>query len=129
MVAVLSSRPTSSLMTVDDGAAGQGGDILQHLLAAVAEAGGLDAHHVQGAPQTVDDQGVQGLALHVLGNDHQLLAGLDQLFQNGQNVGDDRDLLVGDEDIGLIQVGFHLLSVGDHVGSDRSNCMPSTTSE
>ena len=37
-------------------AAGQDGDILQHLLAAVAEAGSLDSHHIQGATQTVDDQ-------------------------------------------------------------------------
>ena len=35
-------------------AAGEDGDILEHLLAAVTEAGSLDAHHVQGAPQTVD---------------------------------------------------------------------------
>ena len=72
----------------DHGAAGQDGNILQHLLAAVAEAGSLDAHHVQGAPQTVHDQGGQGLALHVLRDDQQLLAGLDDLLQNGQNVGD-----------------------------------------
>ena len=31
------------------GAAGENGDILEHLLAAVAEAGGLDADHVEAA--------------------------------------------------------------------------------
>ncbi|CAN4044979.1 AAA+ ATPase domain-containing protein, partial [Dysosmobacter welbionis] len=56
------------------GAAGQNGDILQHLLAAVAKAGSLDTHHVQGAAQTVHDQGGQSLALHVLRDDQQLLA-------------------------------------------------------
>ena len=40
IVASCSSMPSSLEMTV---AAGQDGDILQHLLAAVAEAGGLDA--------------------------------------------------------------------------------------
>ena len=34
----------------------------------------------------VDDQGVQSLALNVLSDDDQLLAGLDQLLQNGQDV-------------------------------------------
>ena len=42
------------------------GDILQHLLAAVTEAGCLDAHHVQHALQTVDQQGAEGLTLHIL---------------------------------------------------------------
>ena len=102
----------------DDGAAGEDGDILQHLLAAVAEAGGLDAHHVQGAPQTVDDQGVQSLALNILSDDDQLLAGLDQLLQDGQDVGDDGDLLIGDEDIGVVNDGLHLLGIGDHIGGD-----------
>ena len=73
------------------------GDILEHLLAAVAEAGGLDAHHVQGAAQAVDDQGGQGVALHILSDDQQLLAGLDHLLQNGQQLLDIGDLLVGDE--------------------------------
>ena len=84
----------------DDSAAGEDGDILQHLLAAVAEAGGLDAHHVQGAAQAVDDQGGQGVALHILSDDQQLLAGLDHLLQNGQQLLDVGDLLVGDEDVG-----------------------------
>ena len=99
-------------------AAGEDGDILQHLLAAVAEAGGLDAHHVQGAAQTVHDQGGQGLALHILGDDEQLLAGLHHLLQQGQDVGDDGDLLIGDEDVGVVHDGLHLLGIGDHVGGD-----------
>ena len=84
MVASFRVSPSSSLMTWS---AGQDGDILQHLLAAVAEAGRLDAHHVQGAPQTVDHQGAEGLALHVLGDDEQLLTGLQHLLQQGQDVG------------------------------------------
>ena len=64
----------------DDLAAGQGGDVAQHLLAAVAEARRLDRQDVQDAAQLVDDQRRQRLAVDVLGDDHQLLAtGLDQL--------------------------------------------------
>ena len=85
---------------------------------AVAEAGGLDAHHVQGATQTVHDQGAQGLALHILSDDEQLLAGLHQLLQQRQDVGDDGDLLIGDEDVGVVDDGLHLLGIGDHVGGD-----------
>src|SRR5699024_8418713 len=82
------------------------------------EAGGLDAHHVQGAAQTVDDQGGQGVALHVLGDDQQLLAGLNHLLQQGQQLLDVGNLLIGDEDEGVVQNGLHLLGVGDHIGGD-----------
>ena len=41
----------------DDLAAGQDGDVLQHGLAAVTEARGLDGDGLEGAPDLVDDQG------------------------------------------------------------------------
>ena len=103
----------------DDLAAGEDGDVAQHFLAAVAEAGGLDAKHIDGAAQLVDDQGRQRLALDILGDDDEVLAaGLEHLLQNGQNVGDGRDLLVGDQDVGVVDLGDHLLGVGDEVGGD-----------
>src|SRR6476646_1771249 len=53
----------------DDLAAGEGGHVLQHRLAAVAEAGGLDGHDVERAADLVDHQGRQRLAVDVLGDD------------------------------------------------------------
>ncbi len=50
-------------------AAGQDGDVPQHLLAAIAEARGLDGHHLKRAAKLVDHQCRQGLALNVLGDD------------------------------------------------------------
>ena len=58
----------------DDLAAGQDGDVAEHLLAAVAEARRLDRQDVQDAAQLVDDQRAQRLAVDVLGDDDQLLA-------------------------------------------------------
>ena len=84
----------------DDLAAGQDGDILQHLLAAVAEAGGLDGNAGEGAAQLVDNQGGQRLALDILSDDNQLLAGLHNLLQQGQDLLDVGDLLIGDQDVG-----------------------------
>ncbi len=55
-------------------AGGQHGDVFQHGLAAVAEAGSLDGDHVEGAAQLVDDQGGEGFAVHVFGDDQQGLA-------------------------------------------------------
>ena len=97
-----------------DGAAGQGSDILQHLLAA-AEAGSLDSADIQGAAQTVDDQGGQSLALDVLRHDQQLHAVLHNLLQQGDQILNDADLLIGDQDGGVVQIGHHLVGIGDHI--------------
>ena len=53
----------------DDLAAGEDGHVLEHRLAALAEARGLDGHGLERAPDLVDHQRGQGLALDVLGDD------------------------------------------------------------
>jgi hypothetical protein len=60
----------------DQLAAGQDGDVLQHGLAAIAEAGALTAGDLQAAAQLVDHQRGERLALDVLGDDQQGPAGL-----------------------------------------------------
>ena len=56
----------------DDLTAGQNRDILQHRLAAVAEARRLDGDAGERAAQLVDNQRRQSLALDVLSDDQQL---------------------------------------------------------
>src|SRR6266511_5789507 len=99
-----SLRPTSSLMTWPPG---EDGDVTQHGLAAVAEAGGLDRHGLEGAADLVDHQGRQGLALAFFAEDHHALAGLHDLLQHGEQVLDRADLLVGDQDVGSSRTAFH----------------------
>ena len=67
-------------------AAGQDGDILEHRLAAIAEAGRLDGGHLQAAAQLVDDQRRQRLALDVLGDDGERLAGLHHRLENRESL-------------------------------------------
>src|SRR2546421_8437226 len=57
-------------------AAGQDRDVLQHGLAAIAEAGRLDGCDLQAATQTVDDQRSESFAFDVFRDDNQRLAGL-----------------------------------------------------
>ena len=102
----------------DDLAAGEGGDVLEHGLAAVAEAGRLDRDDVERAAHLVDDQRREGLAVDVLGDDEQRLAGLDDLLQDRQDVGDGRDLALVDEHVGVLDDGLHALGVGDEVRRD-----------
>ena len=67
----------------DDLATGQDGDVLQHGLAAVAKARGLDGQGVDHAAQLVQHQRGQRFAVHIFGDDHDLaLADLDQLLQH-----------------------------------------------
>src|SRR4051794_33750007 len=102
----------------DDLAAGEDRDVLEHALAAVAEARSLNRDAGEGAAQLVDHERREGLALDVLGDDQQRLAGLDDLLEHRQDVADRADLLVGDEDVGILEHGLHAVLVGDHVGRD-----------
>ena len=99
-------------------AAGQDGDVFEHGLAAVAVAGGLHRGATEGAAELVDDQGGQRLALDVLGDDQQRLAGLGDLLQDRDEVLDRRDLLLVDQDVGVLQDGLHRRRVGDEVGAE-----------
>src|SRR5437762_6038012 len=96
--------------------AGEDRDVLEHPLAAVTEAGRLDGNRGEGAAELVDDDRRARLALDVLGDDQQRLAGLDDRLEHRQQVLDGPDLLVRDQDVRVVEHGLHALGVGDHVG-------------
>src|SRR6266700_2440649 len=104
----------------DDLATGEDGDVTEHGLAAVAEAGGLDRHRLEQAAHLVHDQGRQGLAVDVLGDDDQRLAGLHHLVEQGEQVLVRRDLGVHHEDVRILEDGLEPLRVGDEVRRDVS---------
>ncbi len=101
-------------------ATGEGGDVLQHGLAAIAEARRLHGADLQRATQFVDDQGGQRLALDVLSDDEQRLAALGDLLQQRENVLHGADFLFVDEDVGVFLNGFHALGIGDEIGREAS---------
>ena len=73
--------PFSSLITC---AAGEDGDVFEHRLAPVAEAGGLYRADLESASQLVDHQGGKRFAFNVFGDDQKRLAHLGDLLENGQ---------------------------------------------
>ena len=95
---------------------GQDGDVLEHGLAAVAEARCLHGRHLEAAAQLVDHQGRQRLALDVLGNDQERPAGLHHRFEQRQHALQRGELLLIDEDVGVFQLGQHFVGVGNKVG-------------
>ncbi len=102
----------------DHSAACEDGDILQHILPSVAVAGSLHSHYIEGAAELVDDQSGQSLPFHILSNDQQLRAGLNDLLQKGQDLLNVGDFLVCDEDAGILQSRLHLVHVGGHICRD-----------
>src|SRR6476659_647315 len=102
----------------DDLATGEDGDVLEHGLAAVPEAGSLDGRDVERATDLVDHEGREGLAVDVLGNDEQGLARLHDLLEDREDLGDRGDLALVDEDVGVLEDGLHALGVGDEVGRE-----------
>ena len=99
-------------------AAGQDGDILQHGLAAVAEARSLHGRNLQAAAQLVDHERGQSLAFDVLGDDEKRTAGLHDCLKHGQQRLQVRQLLLVDENVRVFEIDAHFLGVGDEVGRD-----------
>jgi hypothetical protein len=69
--------------------------------------GALTARDVERAAQLVDDERRERLALDVLGDDEQRLALLGDLLEQRQQVLHRRDLLLVDEDVGVLEHGLH----------------------
>src|SRR5438132_491981 len=104
----------------DHAAAGQDADVLEHRLAAVTEARGLHAHALERAADLVDHQGGERLALQVLGNDEERLAGTGHLLEQREQVLHGRDLLLVNQDVDVLVDGLHAVRVGDEVGTQIS---------
>ena len=88
-------------------ATGEDGDVFEHGLAAIAEARGLDGGHLDGAAQLVHDEGREGFAFHVFRDDEERLAGLRGLLEHGEQVLEGADLLLVDEDVGVVEDRLH----------------------
>ena len=55
----------------DGSGTGQHGDVFQHRLATIAEAGSFHCDNLQGSAKLVHDQGREGFAFHILRNDQE----------------------------------------------------------
>src|SRR6267378_3614216 len=102
-------------LLADHGAAREDGHVLEHRLAAVAEARRLHGASLQDAADVVHHQRGECLALDFLGDDQQRLAGLGDLLQDRQQLADRRDLLVVQQDIRILEHANLLLGVVDEI--------------
>src|SRR4029077_4938948 len=102
----------------DGFAAGEGGDILEHGLATIAEAGSLYRSALQGAAELVHDESCERFALNILGDDQERLAHLCGLLKQGKQVLHRADFLLVDQDVDVLQQALHPLRVGHEVGRE-----------
>ena len=102
----------------DHGAGGEDRDVFEHRLAAIAEPRRLDRRNLEAAAQLVDDKRRQGFSFDVFGDDEQRLAGLDDGLEDREQRLKRGELLLVDEDVGVLKLGHHLLGVGDEIGRE-----------
>src|SRR4051812_5894015 len=88
----------------DDRAAREDRDVLQHGLAAIAEARGLHGSNLEDAADVVHDERRQGFAFDVFGDHEQRATGFRDPFQDRQHFADVRDLLVDEQDVRLVEL-------------------------
>ena len=91
-----------------------GFDVLD-LLTAFSEPRRLDCHTLERAPQLVDNQRRQGFTLNILRNNQQGRTRLRTLFEQRQQLLQVTQLLLVQENVGIVQDGFHALGIGDEV--------------
>ena len=94
--------------------------VLQERLATVAEERRLDCNGLQRLADGVDDQGGQHLPFDVLGHDQQRFAGLGDLLQQWQQVGQRADLVAVQQHQCVLEDGFLRVEVGHEVGGDEA---------
>ena len=78
----------------------------------------LDRRNLEAAAQLVDDERRQRLSLYVFGDNEQRLASLDDSLEDREQRLKGGELLLVNEDVGVLELGHHLLGVGDEIGRE-----------
>ena len=110
-------------------ATAENGNVLQHGLAALTKARGLDGDRLECAPNLVDYQGRQGFTLNVFGDDDKGFARLHHFFQYWKHVLNRRDLRANQQHVGVIEHALHPLRVSYEVRRDVTLVEPHTFNE
>ncbi len=83
--------------------------------ATIAEARRFDRSDLEAAAQLVDDKRRQRFPFDVLRDDQQRLARLHDRFEDWQHRLQIAELLLVEEDVGILQLRTHLVGIGDEI--------------
>src|SRR5690606_3697549 len=100
----------------DDSTSAKDGNIFQHGLATITETWSLGSSHFDDAAHVVDDQGSQRFAFDVFRDHRQRAAGLGNCLEHRAHVAEVGDLLVNQQDVGVLELGAHVVLIVDEVG-------------
>src|SRR5258705_3289997 len=96
-------------------AAREDAEVLEHRLAAIAEARGLHRDAGERPAQAIHDHRGERFAFDVLRDDDQRPSALRDLLEQGNHVLHRRELLLVDQDVGVLEDGLHRLRIRDEV--------------
>ena len=99
----------------DATATGEDRDVFEHGLAAIAEAGSLDGGNLEGAAELVHHERRERFAFDVFRDDRGAACRSSRPSRAAEAVLQARDLLLVDEDVRVLEDGFHRLGVGHEV--------------
>ena len=91
---------------------------MQHCFAAVTEARSFDRHALERATNLVDNKCCERFALNIFGDDHELLTTLHHFFENRYQVAYCSDLATDEQNICIVDYGFHAVCVGNEIWRD-----------
>ena len=100
--------------------------VFEHGLTTVTKTRCLHSSHVQHTAQTVHHKGGKGFFLNVLSNDQKRFSGASDLLEHRNEVLDQTNFLIGEQNVGLVQDGFHPLGVGGEIRGDIALIEPHT---
>ena len=97
---------------------GEDGDVLEHGLPTITEARCLRRSHFHHTAHVVHHEGCEGLAFHILSDHEEGTAGLRHGLEDRQHFADVGDLLVDEQDVGIVELSGHVVLVVDEVGGE-----------
>src|SRR6185503_12582660 len=110
-----------ALFFSDNGRAGQNGEVVQNIFAAVAKAWGFYGNRVKHTLELVEYQCGEHFALNVFGNKYEVLfARLGEFFEKWQELLDTTYFLISNNNGWFFVHGFHAGGVGCHVGAYKT---------
>ena len=112
----------------EDGTVGEHTKVTEDALAVVAKARGLDGSNLELATELVQDADSESLTLNVLSNDDERTTEGGRGLKSRDDVLDSRDLLLREQDQGLLVLNLLGLGVGNEVGRSVSTVEAHTLS-
>jgi hypothetical protein len=104
----------------DELSTGSDSNILHGVASVISESGRFHTADLESSTEFVNNEGSEGFGLNILSDDEERLLALHAAFEEGKELLDGVDLLVKEEDGGVLEDTFLGLGIGDEVGGNET---------